>query len=157
MDELREQTEAIAPPPEEPRWQPPPEGERAAAPLRLTLMPSELVVEVTLANAVVGRHSDVNLRLPLPDVSRQHCRLMFVDNAWRVRDLKSLNGVFVNDVRVQEAILNHHDTLRIGGFTFRVDLHSSEATLPIAIHEKQRVFRDITEALCAPPPSRKAS
>ena len=81
----------------------------------------------------------------------------FVDDAWHVRDLSSMNGVYVNDVRVQEAILNHHDKLRIGGFAFRVDLHSSENTLPIGVNEPQRVFRDITEALNAPPPSRKAS
>ena len=129
----------------------------APVPLRLTLMPSEMIVEVTLANTLVGRHHDVNLRLPLPDVSRQHCRLQFVDGTWHVRDLNSMNGVYVNDVRVQEGILNPHDELHIGGFHFRVDLHSCEHTLPIGVNEPQRSLRDITEALNAPQPSRKAS
>src|SRR5258705_366748 len=118
MDEPREQTEALAPAPQGPQWLAAPAGERAPMPLRLTLMPSELIVEVTQANTLVGRHHDVNLRLPLPDVSRQHCRLQFVEDSWHVRDLNSMNGVYVNDVRVQEAILNHHDKLRIGGFAF---------------------------------------
>src|SRR6185437_13972961 len=103
MDQAREQTEVVAVAPQGPHWQAAPEGEQAAVPLRLTLEPSGLIVEVTQANTLVGRHHEANLRLPLPDVSRQHCRLLFENNAWRVRDLKSLNGVYINDVRVQEA------------------------------------------------------
>ncbi len=157
MDKPIEQTEVVAAAPEVPQLLPAPEGARAPVLLRLTLLPNEVVVEVTQANTLVGRHTDVNLRLPLPDVSRQHCRLEFVDDCWHVRDLMSLNGVYVNDVRVQEAILNHHDRLKIGGFTFRVDLHSSQATLPITVQPPQRVYRDITEAFAAAPPSRMAS
>src|SRR5581483_4445423 len=139
------------------QWQVPPEGERAPVPLRLTLQPSGLIIEVTLADTLVGRQQTSNLRLPLPDVSRQQCRLTYTDGAWHVRDLNSMNGVFVNDVRVQEAILGHHDALRIGGFAFRVDLHSNEATVPMAGQEPERVYHDIAEALAAQAPRRKAS
>ena len=89
MDDPKEQTEAIAPAPREPLWQAEPAGEVAPAPLRLTLMPSELIVEVTQANTLVGRHHDVNLRLPLPDVSRQHCRL----RSWTTPGTSAISAV----------------------------------------------------------------
>ena len=92
------------------------------APLRLILQPTGAILEVSQPEVVVGRHSGAEVRLPLPDVSRRHCRIIRVDEKWEVIDLESLNGVWVNDRSVQRAVLNHGDTLRLGGFTFMVDL-----------------------------------
>jgi hypothetical protein len=47
-------------------------------PLRLVLQPSGATMEVAQADVLVGRHSCADVRLPLPDVSRRHCRLVFV-------------------------------------------------------------------------------
>ena len=91
-------------------------------PLRLVLQPGGAVIEVARPEALVGRHSTADVRLPLPDVSRRHCRFVFTAEGWRVEDLGSLNGVHVNDVPVQQAPLRHGDLVRIGGFTFTVDL-----------------------------------
>jgi pSer/pThr/pTyr-binding forkhead associated (FHA) protein len=96
-------------------------------PLKLMLQPSGPVVELTRSDMIMGRHSEVDVRLPLPDVSRRHCRFVFTDTAWQVFDLDSLNGVFVNGKRVQHAILRDHDSLTIGGFRFTVDLSGSAA------------------------------
>jgi pSer/pThr/pTyr-binding forkhead associated (FHA) protein len=126
-------------------------------PLRLTLQPGGHTVEVVNGDALVGRHSDANLRLALPDVSRRHCRLFYTDRQWRVVDLDSLNGVYVNNVRVREAVLHDRDALRIGSFVFEVDLHSKEAQPPGPADGPQRVIRDIAEVLASPPPARKAS
>jgi pSer/pThr/pTyr-binding forkhead associated (FHA) protein len=71
---------------------------------------------------VIGRHSQADLRLPLPDVSRRHCRFLFTEGSWHVFDLDSLNGVFINGEQVRHAILREHDVLTIGGFQFEVDL-----------------------------------
>src|SRR5438552_1129853 len=84
--------------------------------LRLVLQPAGPVVEVTRPDLVVGRHSQADVRLPLPDVSRRHCRLVYADGNWDVSDLNSLNGVFLNGERVRQATLRHDDELRIGGF-----------------------------------------
>src|SRR5687767_2589577 len=59
-------------------------------PLRLVLQPSGTAVEVDRPEVLIGRHSDADLRLPLPDVSRRHCRLEFVEGCWQVIDLHSL-------------------------------------------------------------------
>jgi hypothetical protein len=96
-------------------------------PLRLFLHPAGAMMEVTRADALVGRHTDADVRLPLPDVSRRHCRLVWQDGRWQVLDLNSLNGVFVNDRQVQQATLQAGDLLRIGGFVFRVELGPAAA------------------------------
>jgi len=91
-------------------------------PLRLVLLPSGVTLELDRPDMTLGRHSDADLRLPLPDVSRRHCRFLWAAGVWSVMDLASMNGVFVNGVPVQRSDLVQDDQVRIGGFTFAVDL-----------------------------------
>jgi pSer/pThr/pTyr-binding forkhead associated (FHA) protein len=97
---------------------------------------SGYVVELTRPETVLGRHSDCDVRLPLPDVSRRHCRFSRKLGAWFVSDLGSMNGVFVNSERVSEAPLKEGDTVGIGGFKFEVRFGNlvSESTATAA-HE----------------------
>ena len=97
------------------------------APLRLRLRPGTFAVEVTRSGTVLGRHSSADVRLPLPDVSRRHCRFVCESGSWQVVDLDSLNGIFVNGELVPQAELHDGDQLRIGGFIFEVDLHGGES------------------------------
>ena len=99
-------------------------------PLRLVNQPGGMVIELQQQDMVIGRHSDADVRLPLPDVSRRHCRFIFGNGQWVVMDLNSLNGVFVNDEPVAQATLKQGDRVRIGGFVFAVDLSSDVA--PVA-------------------------
>ena len=98
-------------------------------PLRLILQPSGATVEFIQPDILIGRHSQADMRLPLPDVSRRHCRFFFSQGVWQVLDLNSLNGVFLNGEPVRQATVRQDDLLRIGGFTFLVDVSgaSSEA------------------------------
>jgi pSer/pThr/pTyr-binding forkhead associated (FHA) protein len=98
-------------------------------PLRLLLQGSEMGVDLTRPDLVVGRHTDADLRLPLPDVSRRHCRFVFAAGRWQVFDLNSLNGIYVNGERVGQAVLQHHDIVRIGSYSLEVDLHAAGRTL----------------------------
>src|SRR5947209_10480206 len=91
-------------------------------PLRLVIQPGGVAIELGRPDLLAGRHSAADVRLPLPDVSRRHCRFLFVEGCWQVVDLNSLNGVFVNDEPVLQAPLRQGDLVRIGGFTFAVDL-----------------------------------
>jgi pSer/pThr/pTyr-binding forkhead associated (FHA) protein len=91
-------------------------------PLRLVLRPGGTTVELTRPDMLIGRHSDADVRLALPDISRRHCRMVYASDRWQVFDLNSLNGVFVNGDRVQQATLDEGDTLRIGGLTFAVHM-----------------------------------
>jgi pSer/pThr/pTyr-binding forkhead associated (FHA) protein len=90
-------------------------------PLRLVLEPVDLNIEVNQPEVIVGRHSHAEVRLALPDISRRHCRLVFEEQQWRVYDLDSLNGVFVNGERMQEATLYDGDHLQLGTFIFRIE------------------------------------
>jgi hypothetical protein len=91
-------------------------------PLQLVLQPAGLILEVNEPDLVVGRHSEAGLRLPLPDVSRRHCRFSFNSGTWTITDLNSLNGVQVNGHSVHQATLENGDQVRIGGFTFTIQI-----------------------------------
>jgi pSer/pThr/pTyr-binding forkhead associated (FHA) protein len=93
-------------------------------PLRLLLQPGGLCVHIDRPEMIVGRHSQADVRLSLPDISRRHCRFVFTDGSWQVYDLNSLNGVFVNGERLHEAIIRHGDRVRIGSLIFEVELES---------------------------------
>ncbi len=117
-------------------------------PMKLVLQPSGMAVELTKPATVVGRHTSADLRLPLPDVSRQHCRFVFADHCWQVYDLNSLNGVFVNHQRVKHAQLHHGDLVRLGSFTFQVDIQSGNATVQLPTSDSSaRVLRSIADVL----------
>jgi pSer/pThr/pTyr-binding forkhead associated (FHA) protein len=110
-----------------------PEAPADFVPLRLVLRPAGVAVELTRHDVLVGRHSEADLRLPLPDVSRRHCRFTFAEGRWHVRDLNSLNGTYLNDQPVGYAPVSQGDRVRVGGFTFEVDLSGAsrhDAVLP---------------------------
>lgn len=67
---------------------------------------------------VVGRREDCDLRIPLGDVSRKHCRLIKDGEVIRVEDLGSSNGTYRNGNRVQQSELTAGDTLQVGPVVF---------------------------------------
>lgn len=100
-------------------------------PLRLTLHPGKMIVEVSITNMLIGRHSSAELRLPLPEVSRRHCRIRYLEDRWEIIDLNSLNGTFVNDEPISQTTLRQGDVVVIGGFRFTVGLGvETEAVSP---------------------------
>ena len=115
-------------------------------PLRLLLQPSGAIVELTQPDMLLGRHSQADIRLPLPDVSRRHCRFLFGQGVWQVYDLHSLNGLFLNGELIRQTTLQQGDLLRIGGFTFAVDL-SSRQTSPDESEESEGLIRRLFKTL----------
>lgn len=91
-------------------------------PLRLLVQPDGAALELNRPEMIVGRHSETDVRLRSPEVSRRHCRFVFADSQWQVFDLNSLNGVWVNGMRVQHAILQNKDALHIGPYDFEVEI-----------------------------------
>ena len=72
----------------------------------------------------VGRAPRADFVLDAPLVSRLHCQLTAMDDALQVEDLKSTNGTFVNDKRIERASLSNGDRLRVG----RVEMTVAQAT-----------------------------
>lgn len=100
------------------------------APLRLCVEAAHLHMEITCPIAIVGRHSEADVRFDFPDVSRRHCRLAFENGQWRVQDLQSMNGVFVNNRPITEATLYTGDILKLGCVKLLVESGS-----PLALAE----------------------
>ena len=69
----------------------------------------------------VGRASRADFILDVALVSRVHCRLTAGDDQLEVVDLKSTNGTFVNDKRVEKAALATGDRLRVGRVEMTVE------------------------------------
>ncbi len=65
-----------------------------------------------------GLHS---IALPSQTVSRNHAEIYFKDGAWRVRDLKSFNGIRVNKQKRAEAPLQPGDQIEMGEFGFKIE------------------------------------
>jgi len=54
----------------------------------------------------VGRRDSCDISLKFPNISGLHCELAYKDAGfWQVRDLGSTNGSWVNDRRVEWAIV----------------------------------------------------
>jgi len=67
----------------------------------------------------IGRDSTNDVVLPSPNVSRFHAQVERVGQRYRVEDLRSSNGTFVNGERIEGPVwLKPNDTIRIGQFRF---------------------------------------
>ena len=80
---------------------------------------------------VIGRREDCDLRIPLGEVSRKHCRLVRDGDSLRLEDLGSSNGTYHNGQRVQEAILSPGDSIQVGPLVFvlQIDGHPPDDEL----------------------------
>ena len=70
----------------------------------------------------IGRDAGNKIVLPSPTVSRFHAEVEKVGQRYRVRDLRSSNGTFVNGKRVDGQTWVHAgETIQIGQYRFAVD------------------------------------
>lgn len=71
--------------------------------------------QLSADEVIIGRHGAADIRFPDMSVSRYHAVLCVSNGVWRVIDLGSKSGTFVNGQKVQEQIaLNDHDEIRFG-------------------------------------------
>ncbi|MDO8389279.1 MAG: FHA domain-containing protein [Actinomycetota bacterium] len=64
----------------------------------------------------LGRHEDCEISLDDITVSRHHADIVRIGTTFMVRDGGSLNGTYVNNVRIDEAPLRQGDELQVGKF-----------------------------------------
>jgi len=71
---------------------------------------------------LIGRHPDCDIIIKeSPKISRKHCCLALVDNRFVVRDLDSMNGVWVNGDRVvHSSDVRPGDELTVGDVAFEL-------------------------------------
>jgi pSer/pThr/pTyr-binding forkhead associated (FHA) protein len=91
---------------------------------KLSLMfEDKLVKEVPVGSRPVGigRSPDNDLPVDNLAVSNYHARVYFEAGRLVVEDLDSLNGTFVNDLRVERATLHDGDSIWVGKHHIKVD------------------------------------
>jgi hypothetical protein len=66
-------------------------------------------------DVVIGRTSDCEIQILANNVSRRHARISYGNEEYRIEDLDSTNGIYVNGVKVERCVLRKHDVLEIGG------------------------------------------
>jgi predicted component of type VI protein secretion system len=84
-------------------------------PARLTPLSGGAPILLDKPIVLIGRHPDCDVVIAnSAKVSRRHCCVAQINEAFFVRDLGSMNGVRVNGTRVTQAMLNPNDQLAIG-------------------------------------------
>ncbi len=63
----------------------------------------------------VGRKEDCDIRLDEPSVSSTHAKVVYSEEQWKVINLLSSNGTFVNGDKVSESDVFPGDRIRFGG------------------------------------------
>ena len=64
---------------------------------------------------IIGRTSECDIQIMANNVSRRHARISYTNEEYRIEDLGSTNGLYVNGVKVERCVLRKHDVLEIGG------------------------------------------
>ena len=71
------------------------------------------------APLVVGRSEHVDVQINDGSLSRRHARLEQCRNGFKVVDMMSSNGVYINEVKVHSAILRDGDMVQLGNVVMR--------------------------------------
>ena len=70
----------------------------------------------------IGREEGNDIIIPVSSVSRRHCRFLKNGEIWSVEDLQSLNGVYVNGMKIKVPTdLYDGDVIRVHEAEFRVE------------------------------------
>ena len=83
-----------------------------SGPLRQTIF------SISAAETTLGRDSSNALAISDTSLSRRHCLIVREHDHYRIRDLESRNGTFVNGIPTTEGILQHGDQISAGDSVF---------------------------------------
>ena len=80
------------------------------------------------AGRTLGRGTNADFIVPDALISRIHCRFTATEQQLQVEDLKSTNGTFLNDRRIDVAFLGDGDRIRVGQVELTVSRGELAAT-----------------------------
>ena len=85
------------------------------------------------APCIVGRDPSCDLCFDHDSISRKHCQFSLNgEEALVIKDLESMNGIYVDDRRVQHATLMPHQLLQIGALIMQIEFLDEEPRQPTA-------------------------
>ncbi len=138
---------ANPPNPQTPRTPPVPEGMTEVLHTEVARFPRARLsvvkgpdkgTEVVLEGQTVVVGSDESCQLKLTDssVSRRHFELSGGPGGYRLRDLRSTNGVFIEGLQVLDAKLSEKTRLSLGRSELRFEPERTEIQWPLSPHER---------------------
>jgi hypothetical protein len=74
----------------------------------------------------VGREGNNDVILVLPYISGHHAKISYTKKGLMVRDLKSMNGTYVNNKKIKTKVLKLGDVVRFSDVCYEVSLQLSE-------------------------------
>ena len=100
---------------------------------------------------VIGRGKEAGLTVPHALVSRRHTEVFERDGKLFVRDLGSLNGTFVNNLKIEgETMLGPNQLLTLGNVTFRAVYEVSADALDASANSETVSFDEVKTEEVAP-------
>ncbi|MBA2374568.1 MAG: FHA domain-containing protein [Rubrobacteraceae bacterium] len=75
--------------------------------------------DVGVEAVTIGRVPQCDIFLDDVTVSRKHAEVLRGDHGFRIRDVGSLNGTYVNRVRVDSVDLRNGDEIQVGKYRFK--------------------------------------
>jgi predicted component of type VI protein secretion system len=87
-------------------------------------------LDIQRERTLIGRDPAADLVVNDPSVSRRHAVIEKRAQAWVVVDQRSANGTWVNDTRMDEALLQGGEQLRLGAVCFEVLLPAAAPSRP---------------------------
>ena len=83
------------------------------------------LLPIALAQFLIGRDPQCNLRPASPLISKRHCAILQRDDKVYVRDFDSTNGTFVNELPLKGEIeVKNKDYLKVGPISFQVQIEA---------------------------------
>ena len=97
--------------------------------------PERVQIKVKAPRFRIGAHQGNDLVIDHATVSRFHLEILADEQGYRVRDLGSTNGTFIDGIRVCDAYLPQQAMLRLGEVSLSFALTAEEEELPTSARE----------------------
>lgn len=89
-------------------------------------------IETDKSEITIGRGPNCDIQIDNLAVSNTHAKIIKQPGSYRIEDLKSTNGTFLNDLSIQDANLSPNDIVTIGKHTLKIE--SMDETRPAVEH-----------------------
>ena len=97
---------------------------------------TQMEFELSERPITIGRSPEADVVILDEKSSRIHCGIRLWDGEFYVKDLKSRNGTYVHDQRVDVAKLKSGDRIRVGSILFSFDQDPNKST-GVALQEME--------------------
>jgi pSer/pThr/pTyr-binding forkhead associated (FHA) protein len=91
------------------------------------------------ASLTFGRSPEADVCIPETRISRIHAEIRQWEQDFVIKDLRSRNGIYLNGIRTEVAVLKPGDIIRIGAYEFSVEQEAMKGT--------RTIVREVTEEL----------